>query len=193
MDWLISLDQQLFLFLNGLHTTWLDGPMFWISNKLIWIPLYVWLLYLVYQRYGKKISIIIPCTALLILFTDQTTNVFKFLVARLRPTHNPEIMHLVHTVNEYRGGMYGFFSGHAANSFALATFVLLLLKPSSKAVKIAFLFYTCLTVYSRIYLGVHYPLDIIAGALCGIALGFLFSTFTKVVIQKYDNYITNKI
>lgn len=157
-----------------------------VSNRLVWIPLYAWMLYLMYKKYGKGTWIILLCAIGLILFSDQTANVFKEIVQRFRPTHNPTFGHLVHTVNDYRGGTYGFFSGHATNAFALIMYSLLLLKPSKTYFKIILITYACVTSYSRIYLGVHYPADIIVGALCGLGLGFLFTNFTKVLLQKWN-------
>jgi undecaprenyl-diphosphatase len=185
-DTIVEADHKLFFFLNGLHQNWLDAPMTLVSNRLVWIPLYAWMLYLLYKKYGKGTWIILLCAIGLILFSDQTANVFKEIVQRFRPTHNPTFGHLVHTVNEYRGGTYGFFSGHATNAFALIMFSLLLLKPSKTYFKIILITYACITSYSRIYLGVHYPADIFVGALCGIGLGFLFTNFTKVLLQKWD-------
>jgi undecaprenyl-diphosphatase len=185
-DTIVEADHKLFFFLNGLHQNWLDAPMTLVSNRLVWIPLYAWMLYLLYKKYGKGTWIILLCAIGLILFSDQTANVFKEIVQRFRPTHNPTFGHLVHTVNEYRGGTYGFFSGHATNAFALIMFSLLLLKPSKTYFKIILISYACITSYSRIYLGVHYPADIFVGALCGIGLGFLFTNFTKVLLQKWN-------
>ncbi len=185
-DTIVEADHKLFFFLNGLHQNWLDAPMTLVSNRLVWIPLYAWMLYLLYKKYGKGTWIILLCAIGLILFSDQTANVFKEIVQRFRPTHNPAFGHLVHTVNEYRGGTYGFFSGHATNAFALIMFSLLLLKPSKTYFKIILISYACITSYSRIYLGVHYPADIFVGALCGIGLGFLFTNFTKVLLQKWN-------
>ena len=185
-DTIVEADHKLFFFLNGLHQNWLDAPMTFVSNRLVWIPLYAWILYLLYKKYGKGTWLILLCAIGLILFSDQTANVFKEIVQRFRPTHNPTFGHLVHTVNEYRGGTYGFFSGHATNAFALIMFSLLLLKPSKTYFKIILITYACLTSYSRIYLGVHYPADIFVGALCGIGLGFLFTNFTKVLLQKWN-------
>lgn len=185
-DTIVEADHKLFFFLNGLHQNWLDAPMTLVSNRLVWIPLYAWILYLLYRKYGKGTWIILLCAIGLILFSDQTANVFKEIVQRFRPTHNPTFGHLVHTVNEYRGGTYGFFSGHATNAFALIMFSLLLLKPSKTYFKIILISYACITSYSRIYLGVHYPADIFVGALCGIGLGFLFTNFTKVLLQKWN-------
>ena len=185
-DTIVEADHKLFFFLNGLHQNWLDAPMTLVSNRLVWIPLYAWILYLLYRKYGKGTWIILLCAIGLILFSDQTANVFKEIVQRFRPTHNPTFGHLVHTVNEYRGGTYGFFSGHATNAFALIMYSLSLLKPSKTYFKIILITYACITSYSRIYLGVHYPADIFVGALCGIGLGFLFTNFTKVLLQKWN-------
>jgi len=185
-DSLVEADHKLFFVLNDLHQPWLDVTMTALSNSLFWIPLYAWLIYLIYKKYGSGTWIILLCTIGLIIFSDQTANVFKALVQRYRPTHNPTFAQLVHTVNDYRGGTYGFFSGHAANAFALVMFVLKLLKPTTKYFKFILLAYACLTSYSRIYLGVHYPADILVGALCGIGLGFLFFNFTKVLLEKWN-------
>ncbi len=185
-DAIVEIDHQLFFYLNGMHQPWLDVVMEAFSNKLFWIPLYAWIIYLMYKKYEKGIFIILLCAIALIFFSDQTANVFKALVQRYRPTHNPNFGHLVHTVNDYKGGTYGFFSSHASNAFAIVMFVMLLLKPSTKYLKIILISYACLTSYSRIYLGVHYPADIIVGAGCGIGLGFLFYNFTKVLLEKWN-------
>lgn len=185
-DTLVEADHQLFFYLNDAHQPWLDSVMMTMSNKFVWIPLYAWLLYLLYKKYQKGTIIILICTIGLIFFSDQTANVFKELVQRYRPTHHPSFGQLVHTVNDYRGGTYGFFSSHASNAFALMLFVLLLLKPTTSPFKVILICYACLTSYSRIYLGVHYPSDIIAGAICGLGLGFLFYNFTKVLLEKWN-------
>jgi len=185
-DAIVEIDHQLFFYLNGLHKPWIDGVMETFSNKLFWIPLYAWIFYLIYKKYNKGAFVILLCAIGLIFFSDQTANVFKVLVQRYRPTHNPSFEHLVHTVNDYKGGNYGFFSSHASNAFALMMFVLLLLKPTTARFKLILISYACLTSYSRIYLGVHYPADIIVGASCGIGLGFLFYNFTKVLLEKWN-------
>jgi undecaprenyl-diphosphatase len=156
------------------------------SNKLFWIPLYAWIIYLMYKKFEKGIFIILLCAIALIFFSDQTANVFKALVQRYRPTHHPSFGQLVHTVNDYRGGTYGFFSSHASNAFAIVMFVILLLRPSTRILKLILFGYACLTSYSRIYLGVHYPADIVVGACCGLGLGFLFYNLTKVLLEKWN-------
>jgi undecaprenyl-diphosphatase len=185
-DAIVQIDHKLFFYLNGLHQPWLDGIMEAFSNRFFWIPLYAWIFYLMYKKYKNGAFIILLCAIGLIFFSDQTANVFKALVQRLRPTHHPTFGALVHTVNNYRGGQYGFFSSHASNAFALMMYVLLLLKPSAKYLKFIVISYACITSYSRIYLGVHYPADIMFGALCGLGLGFLFSNFTKVLLGKWN-------
>ena len=104
-DAIVEIDHQLFFYLNGLHKPWMDGVMETFSNKLFWIPLYAWVYYLIYKKYNKGAFVILLCAIGLIFFSDQTANVFKVLVQRYRPTHNPSFGHLVHTVNDYKGGL----------------------------------------------------------------------------------------
>ncbi len=180
-------DTELFLTLNGIHVDWLD-PIFWfISGTKSWIPFYAWLLYMILKKDTahfkqidwRLIAGLVVSVALLITTADQlASGLLKPLVGRFRPSHEPSIEGLVHLLlndngDFYRGGKYGFVSSHAANSFALAVFV-------SRVVKKRWLTYllivwAVLVSYSRIYLGVHYPGDIIGGALIGIGAAFLWS------------------
>lgn len=169
IDFLTNLDSQLFLFLNGLHSEFWDSIMWWVSGKEEWIPLYLVLLGWLIFRFKWRILYLIPFIVLLIVLSDQISVLIKNTVQRFRPTHDPEIGNLVNTLNNYRGGKYGFVSSHAANSFALAIFTSLILK--NRWFTVFIFFWAALVSYSRIYLGVHYPGDILFGALLGIALG----------------------
>lgn len=172
---LASIDEKFFLLLNGAHLPWLDEPFRLISGRLIWIPFYVWLLWLlsVKQRMGLWVTLV--CIVLMIVVADQGSGLIKRLVMRLRPTHEPDIMEWVHTVRNYRGGKFGFISSHASNVFALAVFVSRALK--SRPITVTMFAWAAVVSYSRIYLGVHYPGDILGGMLFGCAIGWFFYWF----------------
>ncbi|MCS7028663.1 MAG: phosphatase PAP2 family protein [Bacteroidia bacterium] len=177
LEILLNLDKQLFLWINNKHSTFWDVVMYWISDKYIWTPLYVfWLVYLI-EEYGKKGVWICLFVIVLIFMTDGTSNLLlKENIKRLRPCH---ALANVHLVFEKCGGMYGFVSSHAANMFGLATYLTLWLhKDISHFGKFAFL-WASLIGYSRIYLGVHYPLDVIGGAAVGIVIGWLNYKFVQ--------------
>ncbi len=172
---LITWDKHLLLTLNGLHTAWLDHFMWLMSQTVVWLPFFVFFLYLLIRNKQSQSIWLILTFALLITFTDQiASGVFKPLVERLRPTHDPTISNLVHIVNNYRGGRYGFFSSHAANVFAFAGLSLLLVRRWLYTVLI--LIWASLIAYSRVYLGVHFPLDVLTGAAFGLlsSIGFNF-------------------
>jgi len=166
-------DIDLFFALNGVHHPVMDVIMEAVSYPFYWVPFYLVLLFLLYRKYGWQALLVgLGAMALLIGITDQTANLFKNeLVARYRPCRNLEFGHLVHIVNDHCGGKHGFFSGHSANSFAIATFFGLALR-KRKALLLLWI-WAALVAYSRIYLGVHYPLDIICGAGVGILYGWL--------------------
>ena len=187
---LINLDINVFLWLNSHHTPFWDSVMWLVSGKIQWAPLYLLLLaYIIYRYKWQSISIIIAVIIAITLADQLAVKAFKEVFERLRPSHNPDIENLVHIVNNYRGGVYGFVSNHAANSFALAVFMSFLLK--KRFFTIAILFWAALVSYSRIYLGVHYPGDILGGALLGLLIGWLvyylfnrFSLFTLFLRPK---------
>lgn len=146
----------------------------WISERFSWIPFYVVLAVLMGLKFKWRLLILAPFITLVIVFADQiSVHLFKDIFMRLRPCHNPTIADLVHTVNDSCGGKYGFVSSHAANTFALAAFVGLVLKNHFKWMFPFMLTWATIVSYSRIYLGVHYPGDILGGALLGALIGFL--------------------
>jgi undecaprenyl-diphosphatase len=171
-----SIDTQIFLFLNGLHTPFLDKIMWLASDTLFWVPLYLWFLWLLYRSQKKEFWLVILLIIAMIAVSDQLCNIFKFGVMRIRPSNDPSLKALVHLVKDYSGvpysgGLYGFYSSHASNSFAFIIFINILIKKKYGYLFPVLLAYPLLTSYSRIYLGVHYPGDVLAGMIFGIAIG----------------------
>ena len=184
LEYLIELDKELFLFLNGLHHPVLDPVMWFLSGSKNWIPFYALLIFLIVKEFKKETILIIASIGLMILLSDQTTSgLMKPFFERYRPSHEPSLAGKVHTVYSYLGGRYGFASGHAANSFALATYVFFLFRQQYPWMVWMFA-WAAVIAYSRIYLGVHYPGDIIVGGLIGTAYGYgcfrLFSHLRSV-------------
>ena len=189
METLLAWDKTLFLWLNGLGSETFDG--FWmlmtnrVSNVLLYLVLWVY--------YGTKYSwkgaaFLLLFTGFLILCTDQLTNLFKVQVGRLRPCYDEEVKNILRLVKPTCGGRYSFFSGHASNSFALALFFGLILKPFYRLLFPVLLFIAFLISYSRVYIGVHFPLDIFVGSIAGsfIGIGFhrLWTLFNLRLLNK---------
>lgn len=180
LDFLDTLDKTLFLFINGIHTPVTDKIWLIITNIPTWIPLYVGLLIWIIAYYKKDSIWIIPGIILAITIADQLTSGFmKPFFGRLRPCQDPEISPLTHVIGNC-GGLYGFASGHSANSFAIATFIWMLFKKSFRWTALLFLWATIVAL-SRIMVGVHYPFDILTGGLIGFITGWLvFKIMRKV-------------
>lgn len=167
---ILEIDKELFLYLNSFYNDYWDTIMLMITRKETWIPFCAILLFYFVKNYRSKALLIIVALALLILASDQLSVLLKVSIGRLRPVHEPAIEHLVHNVLR-KGGLYGFVSSHAANSFAIFVFTSRIFK--NRSYFILMLFWALLVSYSRIYSGVHYPLDIIGGAVLGWGLGVL--------------------
>ena len=172
IETLLQYDEQLFLFLNNLGTPSWDE--FWriVTEKWSSLPLYALLLFLVFKKFGLKATLLVMlCAAIMITATDQLANLFKYILfKRPRPCREQELELLMRFVAD-GCGRYGYFSAHAASSMAAAVFLGLLLKPYYKALPFLLLLWASVVAYSRIYLGVHYPLDIITGMFFGAWIG----------------------
>ena len=177
LEWLKELDRELLLYLNSFHTPFLDPIMFWVTKTLFWLPLYLFLLYLTVNYFKKDWWIVIIGIAVAILLTDRITSGFmKPFFERLRPSREPSLQGLVHLVKDsagkiYYGGKFGFASSHAANTFATAMFFWLVFRHRYRWMWVLFVWATAMT-YTRIYLGAHYPGDILVGLLIGLACGW---------------------
>ncbi len=173
LDRLIEYDTQLFLYLNGLGTETWDSFWMKLTDIKSSFPLFLLLFYLMYRQLGLRgMLLTFLAIALMITFTDQLTNLFKYQVGRLRPCHNVELEGIMRAVKSPCGGLYSYFSGHASNSFAAATFLSLLLGSKYRWVPYPLLVWALGVAYSRIYIGVHYPLDTISGTAAGLLIGW---------------------
>ena len=184
LESILEFDRQLFLLLNGAHTAWLDPIMKAVSAPYTWLPMYVVLLILFFVCKPKWQALAAVGAVLLCFFLTDRISVecFKDVFQRLRPTHEPSLQGLVHAL-EGQGGLYGFVSSHAANLFGLATVSCLIIR--KKWLTITLFSFVTLIGYSRVYVGKHYPLDVICGALLGLLLGWIVYRLYRWLCQKY--------
>ena len=172
IELLKNIDTRLFLFFNGNHTEFMDKVMGLAGGKLTWIPLYILLLIFVWKKKQEKMWLVVLSVAILITLSDQiSVHLFKETFQRYRPCHNLLLQDKIRLINGECGGMYGFVSSHAANSFALITFLSLIFRRMDVA--LCLYLWASFVSYSRIYAGVHYPFDILGGMLLGFFLGII--------------------
>lgn len=174
IEQLLEYDTQLFSYLNSLGSETWDGLWLTITNKFASIPIYAILLYLVYKKFGTRVTVIVVLTtALMITFTDQLTNLAKDFFERPRPCQEDSLQATIRYVAP-RCGKFSFFSGHATSTMAGAVFIGLILRNSFRYLPFLMLLWAFLVAYSRVYVGVHYPLDIFVGMIVGASAGFGF-------------------
>jgi undecaprenyl-diphosphatase len=185
MEEIILEDKQAMIFLNNLGSSTFDPFWILVSEKWFWIPLYIIFLYFLYKNFNKKsLFYILLFVALGITASDQIANIFKFGFERLRPCHDPSLEGLLREVK--CGGKFGFYSAHSSNSFFVATYLTMLLGKKIKQLPYFLFVWAAIVAYSRVYLGMHFPGDIIIGAIMGILLALFFGTLAKKVIKKSE-------
>ena len=183
VDELLSLDKKLLVFLNGLGSESFDLLFLGLTQQLYWTPFFIFLFYLIFKKIGAKNTIIVMLfVALLIAATDQFTNLFKYHFQRLRPVNDPEVNKLIRIVK--KSSSFSFFSGHAANSMAAAVFIYKLLKPYYRGMALLFL-WPLIFAYTRIYLGLHFPIDILCGYLFGMLSGNMIFMLYDLSKKRY--------
>lgn len=187
-----KIDQELFLFLNGLHNSFFDPVMEFCSHRASWIPFYAILLYLIWKLHKKRTWVHVVSVSVCILLSDKFSVYIKNAVKRYRPCHNLDLVHQVHLVDGC-GGQFGFVSSHAANTFALAFLVTWFLKKQYRRIDIIMFSWAVIVSYSRIYLGKHYPLDIIGGAIVGLLAAGIALYVHKVINSKFYGVKSDQI
>lgn len=172
IEYLNDIDADALLAVNGLHDLFQDAFWWMVTAKWSSLLLVLALMWLLLHQNRRHVALVLAMLALAVLLADQVSSgLIKHLVERLRPTHDPSLESMVHVVNGYRGGLYGFVSSHAANSFAVATLLSFIMR--HRLVTFSLFTWSLLQCYSRMYLGVHYPGDILGGIVVGMLAGWL--------------------
>jgi len=189
MEYLNQLDTQLFMLINESHNAFFDPIMYWLSDKLIWAPMYLLIVFLMVRRYKIRGVLMLLFVGLVIALCDQmASGILKNTIQRLRPSHEPALAGLIYISKAGPGGLYGFASSHAANVFGLASFLCFVLDTKFRYLKYWLIIWAILVAYSRVYNGVHYPGDVLVGAFIGITFGFLMAK----AYFKTNNYLEKK-
>ena len=185
MHEIIQEDRETFLILNNLGSTAFDQFWILISSTWIWVPLYIIFLYLLFKTFKpRNLLFILIFIALGVTVSDQLAGIFKTGISRFRPCHDEDLKAIMRSVK--CGGQFGFYSSHSSNTFFIANFMSLLLWRKYKWLPYFLFVWAIIVSYSRIYLGVHFPLDILMGAAMGFLIGGFFATLTLKVIQKQN-------
>ena len=185
MERLSTIDSDLFLFLNGIHNAWGDKVMNLVTDMWVWFPLYILLIFWTVKQYGKRCWWIFLAIGVVVFCSDQlSSHVCKPLFQRLRPCYNTDLQGLIHLPKGMAGGRYGFVSSHAANTFVVAAFLTPALRNYRPWPAIVLYLWAFLSSYSRIYIGYHYPGDILCGALLGTLVGLILWKVFQIVQRK---------
>ena len=191
MESILTLDKKLFLFFNSFHSTWMDPVMYMLTQTWFWLPLYLFVIYFIIKKYGKKSYIPLLFLILAVTISDQTCNLIKNSTERHRPSREVSLANDIHLYQKsdgtfYRGGVYGYPSAHASNSMVLAVFIIIFIAHKRKWILAIALLWSLLMGYTRIYLGVHYPFDVLSGFLLGFIITYPLFRITEKWICNLD-------
>lgn len=196
LERMLPYEQDLFFLINGSHTSLMDYIMWLFSGSVVWVPIAIFILFfLIYKkRWREWLPVLIAIVILFVCCDQFSSGLMKPLFARPRPTHYPGIMEHVRILYDYTGGRYGFISGHATNAFGFAMFTVLLFR--NKIYSSVIFVWAVIMAYSRVYLGVHFISDVVAGAISGIIIGFivykLYAIITKKIsVNNKDDFTTS--
>ena len=193
IDKLLPLERDFFLALNGSDSLFWDNAMWTFTGLVTWLPMLLFIIYIAFRNQQLKQGMLVLGSILLVLLLSSyvSGSIFKPFFKRYRPTHHPDFKDLVDIVNNFRGGDYGFISGHATNSFELAFFISLLFR--NQLVTISMMLWATLNSYSRIYLGVHFISDIVAGFLVGATIGLrVYEIYIRLRVRYFKISLSDK-